>query len=66
MDDSRPSDGLWEMEKEPVKGGKLVRAQWEGAVRTKGSSSPLDGKAKLLFLRISRPSREKESRFRYC
>lgn len=54
------------MEKEPGKSGKLVRAQWEGAVRTKGSSSPLDGKAKLLFLRISRPPREKESRFRYC
>lgn len=57
-DDSRTSDGLWEMEKGPGQGGKLVRAQWDDAVRTKGFSSPLDREAKLLFLRISLPPRK--------
>lgn len=70
-DDSRISDGLWEMEREPGQGGKLVRAQWDDGVGTKAFGSPLDRKAKLLFLRISRPPRKKRKRekkhhLRYC
>lgn len=50
------------MEKEPGQGGKLVGAQWDDGVGTKGFSSALDRKAKLLFLRISRPPRKKRRR----